>query len=89
MQPFCVRDLADLVDQLQVGREALAVEAREVRRAARVALLQRRLRRDRAGEEAAAERGVGDQADAELADRREDLVLEVAGEQRVLASAAR
>ena len=39
----------------------------------------------RPGEEAAAERGVGDEADAELAQRRQHLVLDVAAEQRVLA----
>ena len=42
-------------------------------------------RAEAAGEEAAAERGVGDEADAELAQRRQHLVLDVAAEERVLA----
>ena len=40
---------------------------------------------DPAREEAAAERAVGDEADPELSDRRQDLVLDVAGPERVLA----
>ena len=41
-------------------------------------------RGDGAGQEAAPERGVGHQADAELAQDRQDLVLDVPGPQRVL-----
>ena len=41
-------------------------------------------RADLAGEQAVSERGVRDQADAELAQQREDLGLEVAGPQGVL-----
>jgi hypothetical protein len=40
---------------------------------------------DPAREKAAAERAVGDEADPELADRRQDLVLDVASPERVLA----
>ena len=43
---------------------------------------------DAAGQEAAAERAVGDEADPELAHRRQDLRLGVARPERVLASAA-
>ena len=72
----------DPVDELEVGLQGVPVQAREVRRVPRVVRLQRTLG-DRAGEDAAAERRVGNQADAQLADGRQDLVLEVAGEQRV------
>src|SRR3954469_18865557 len=65
------RDLADLLDQPQVGLERLALEAREVRRRPAVTLLDR-LPLLLAGEQAATERRVRDQADAELADRAED-----------------
>jgi len=74
----------DLVDEAQVRVEGVTGEPREPADGAGVAGLER-VRGDGAGEHAAAERGVRHQADAEPADRRQDLVLEVAGEQRPLA----
>jgi hypothetical protein len=63
--------------------EARALEARVV--AAEVVVAEILGLGDGAGQEAAAERAVGDQPDPELADRGEHLVLEVACPQRVLA----
>ena len=82
MQPFCVASSLDPRDELEVLLEVLALEARrvaaEVVRREVVELL------DLAGEKAAAERAVRDEADAELATRREDAVLRIARPQRVL-----
>ena len=58
----------DLLDQLEVRLQVLALEAREAPRPARVALLQVLDRADLAGEEAAAQRRVGDEAEAEKAE---------------------
>src|SRR4051794_17898198 len=76
------RDLADALDELQVALEVLALEARVV--AAEVVLVEVLGLGEAAGQEAAAERAIGDEADPELADGREDLVLGVARPQRVL-----
>ena len=74
----------DPLDQLQVGVEVLAGEAGH-RSAPEVAVLQVVRRLEPPGQEAAAERAVGHEADAQLAHRVEqDLALHVAGPQRVL-----
>src|SRR5206468_3467575 len=76
------RDRLDPLDQLQVLREVLALEAR---REAPVVVGGEILEAlQLAGEEAAAERAVGDEADAELATRGENFVLGIAAPQRVL-----
>ena len=75
-------DLLHALDEVEVALEVLALEARVG--PAEVVLGEIVGRRDLAGEEAAPERAVGDEADAELADRREDLVLGVARPERVL-----
>ena len=85
----CRRRARDLRDERQVGVERVAGEPREVRRAPRVVLVEVVGPRDRAGEDAAAERRVGHQADAQLAQQRQDLVLQVAGEQASTRSAGR
>src|SRR5207247_11317293 len=76
-------ELLDALGELQVLLEVLAREARVV--AAEVALVELVGRGQAPCEEAAAERRVGDEADAELLERRQDLVLDVACPQRVLA----
>src|SRR5690606_24601114 len=77
------RDLLDLGDQLQVAREVLALEAR---REAPVVVGREVLEAaELAGEEAAPERAVGDEADPELPARGEHAVLGITGPQRVLA----
>ena len=85
VQPLSSAIVADRVDQREVGVEGLALEAREVRGRREVASPSAPCRLLMAPVSMpAAERGVGHQADAELAHGRQDLVLEVAGEQRVL-----
>ena len=77
------RELLDGLDEAEVGLERLLPEAR---RAAAVVVGGQVLQRpDRAGEEAAAERAVRHQPDAELAQRGEHRALDVAAEQAVLA----
>src|SRR5439155_706714 len=75
-------ELLDSLDQLEVLLEVLALEARVV--APEIAFLEVVGRADPPGEEAAAKRAVGDEADAELADRRQDLILDVPAPERVL-----
>src|ERR1035437_1676290 len=70
------------LDDRDVTRAVLAGEARL--RETEV-VLRERLGIHRAGEKTATERAVRHEADAELEDRREHLVLDVAGPQRVLA----
>src|SRR5262249_23659938 len=75
------RDLRDLVDELQVVREVVALEPR--RQPAEIVLREVVELLDLAGENAAAERAVRDEADAELAARGEHAVFWIAGPQRV------
>ena len=77
------RSLARASTSARFLREVLALEARVV--APEVARPRSpSARAEAAGQEAAAERAVGDEADAELAHGRQDLVLGIAGPQRVL-----
>ena len=71
------------LDQGEVGLARLAHEPRVAGRP-EVAVVERR-RGQRPGEHAPTQRAVGDQPDADLPQDREDLGLEVPGEQRVLA----
>ena len=80
--PFSVGQLLDLGGQLEVRLQVLAGEPRPV--AAEVVGVELVRRLEPAGEEAAAERRVRDQADPELPQGRQDLRLEVAGPERVL-----
>src|SRR5215211_4560650 len=75
-------ELADPVDELQVAGEVRVAEARVV--APRVALVEVVRLPEPAGEEAAAEWRVGDEADPELADGRQDLGLDVTRPEREL-----
>ena len=75
----------ELVDDLHDGdvvRQVVALEPGLV--AAEVALVQVVERAQGAGEEAAAERAVGDESDAELAQRGQDLLLGITRPHRVL-----
>src|SRR4029453_16583344 len=76
-------ELLDALDQRQVLAEILALEAR--REAAIVVGGEILEALNPTAKEAAAERTVGDEADAELAARGEDAVLRIAAPQRVLA----
>ena len=75
-------DRLHLVDDAQVALEVLAGEARVG--LAPVVVGEVVDGADLAGEEAVAERGVGDESDAQLAQQRQQLGLGVAGPQRVL-----
>jgi hypothetical protein len=75
-------ELLDRGDEVEVALEVLALEARVP--AAEVVVGEVVERLDLAGQEPAAERRVGHEADAELAAGRQDLVLGVARPQRVL-----
>src|SRR6266550_1944579 len=68
-----------LLDQRKVTAQIVALEPRHV--APRVVRPQRREIADLAGEETAAERAVGDKADAKLLTERQDLGFDVAGPQ--------
>ena len=76
------RDLLDVRHQVEVLLEVVALEARGVP----AVVVGREVVEgaEPAGEEAAAQRAVGDEADAELAAERQDLVLGVARPERVL-----
>ena len=76
-------DLAHHVDGVEVGVEGAVAEPRVG--AAHVLLGEVVVRRDPAGQHPAAERAERHDADAELAARRDDLVLDVAAPQRPLA----
>src|SRR3954449_6603621 len=76
------RDVLDDAHELEVALEVRALEARVV--AAEVVGGQVVDRLDRARQEAAPERRVGHEADAQLAHRREDLLLRIARPQGVL-----
>ena len=75
-------DGLDLVDDAQVALEVLAGEARVG--LAPVVVGELLGRADLAGEEAVAERRVGNEADAQLAQQRQQLGLRIAGPQGVL-----
>ena len=83
VHPVRAGDLAHDVDRREVGVEGAVAEARVD--AAHVVLGEVVERRDPPGEHPAAERAERDDADAELAARRHDLVLDVAAPQRPLA----
>src|SRR5205085_5876774 len=76
------RDLLDPLDKLQVLLEILALEAWVV--ATEIALLEIIDGVEPPRKKPAAERAVRDEADAELANRRQDRVLDVAAPERVL-----
>ena len=82
VRPFSSAISSTCGHELEVALEVLALEARVV--AAEVALREIVRRPDLPGEEAAAERAVRDEADAELAAGRKHPVLRVARPQRVL-----
>src|SRR5581483_9677767 len=77
-----LRDLLDALGELHVALEVLALEARVV--APEVVVVQLVRRGEATGEEAAAEWAVRDEPDAELAQRVEDVALEIARPDRVL-----
>src|SRR6185369_16269742 len=74
------RHLSDLSDELDVLLEILTLKARVV--LAEITLLKVVRRFDLTGQEPAAERRISDVADAELADRWNDLILRIAAPQR-------
>src|SRR5439155_26079784 len=74
--------LADARDEVEILLEVLALEAR--RQAAVVVGREILEARDLPGQEAAPERAVGDEPDAELAARRENAVLGIRAPERVL-----
>jgi hypothetical protein len=76
-----------LLDQCKVAAQIIALKPRHV--APCVARPQRRDIRDLAGQETAAERAVGDKANAKLLTERQDLGFDVAGPQRNTRSARR
>src|SRR4029453_8020994 len=76
------RQLLHRVHELHVGIEVFALEARMALAAVARAVLVGTLRVP--GEEAAAERALGDESDAELPARRQDLGLDLALPERVL-----
>src|SRR5262249_58117631 len=78
---FLRGELFERVDELLV---LLRVAALEARHAAASVILRQVSSRNRAREKAAAERRVGEEADAELVGERENLRLDVAGPQRIL-----
>src|SRR5215210_3805602 len=77
-------DLPDPVRQLHVPPEVLLREAREAG-APCVVLGQVLDAPPGAGQETTSQRAVGDEADPEVADGRQDLILRIPGEERVLA----
>ena len=81
--PFRVADGGQQVDQRLIRRARVRREPRQ--RAAEVVALEVRLRVDRAGEEALAQRAERHEADAQLLDRRQDVPLVLPRPQRVLA----
>jgi hypothetical protein len=78
--PRC--DVLDVADEVEVLLEVLPLKARLT--TAEVVGREVLEAGEAAGEKSAAERAVGDEADAELAAGREDLVLDVAHPERVL-----
>ena len=80
--PLPFRDRLHLLDQLEVLPEVVALESGSVPSV----VVDREVvdRTEATGEQAAAERAVGDEADAQLAAHGEDLVLRVAVPERVL-----
>ena len=82
MTPFSAASASHLLDEREVLAQVLLLEARPA--AAEVRLLEVVDRAEPAGEEAASERAVGDEADPELADGRQDLRLGIARPERVL-----
>ena len=80
--PFSAASASTSADEREVAAQVLLLEARPA--PAEVALLQVVDRADPPGEEAAAERAVGDEADSELADGRQDLGLGITRPERVL-----
>ena len=81
--PLAVGDLAHPVRQLQIFLEVLLREAWEAG-AAGVVLGHVLDAPPASGEEASPERAVGDEPDAQFAHGRQDLVLHVAGKERIL-----
>jgi MFS family permease len=81
--PLPRRDRAQQVHQRPVRLPVLGCEAGDG--VAEVAAVEGRRLVDLAGQEAPAERAEGDEADAELLERRQDLLLRLPPEQRVLA----
>src|SRR5712692_7406312 len=79
--PFLARERFDAPDKIEILLEVLPLKTRMVLAPIVLGNVFRSL--DLAREEAAAERTVGDEADAELANGWQDLVLDVAGPQRV------
>ena len=77
-----LRQLVDDFDDGDVGRQVVPLEPGVV--ATEVRLVELVERTELAGEEPASERAVRDEADAELAQRREDLLFRVARPDRVL-----
>src|SRR6266511_1468055 len=77
-----VGDRAHLLDELQVALEVRSQEARVL--SAKVLWVEIVERADPAREEATAERAVGNEADSELAQRRQDLDLRITAPERVL-----
>src|SRR2546428_13730848 len=80
--PFPARERCDAPDEIEILLEVVALKARMVLAPIIVGNVFRTF--DLTGEESAAEGTVGDEADPELADRRQDLVLHAAAPQRVL-----
>ena len=82
MAPFSAASASTSATSSRLRCEVLLLEARAA--APEVLLVEVVDRADPAGEEAAAERAVGDEADPELAHRRQDLRLGIARPERVL-----
>src|SRR3954471_10316527 len=79
---FASRDLFDAVDEVEIAFEVFALEARRL--AAVIGRFEVVDRLETSGEEAAADRRVGDEADAQLAHGRQNLVLGIAAPERIL-----
>jgi hypothetical protein len=73
--PLLGGDLLDALDELKIAREVLPLQARVM--PADVVGVEVVRRAEPAGQEPSAQRAVGDETDAELADRPQDLVLGV------------